>query len=65
MTNFNKLPEFKALQTVLKAMAPLKPEGRRRIIEAVHALLEVSPGKKPAHGFQGPGEKKPKSKKRR
>ena len=65
MTKLNQLPEFKALQTVLKALAPLKPEGRRRVIEAVHSLLEVSAGKKPAHGFQGPGERKSKPKKRR
>ena len=44
MKNFNQLPEFKALQTVLTALSPIKPEGRRRIIEAVHALLDVSAG---------------------
>lgn len=57
-----KLPEFKALGTVYKAMKPLDPERRRKVVEALHALLEISAGKKPAHGLQGPGEDRPKRK---
>ncbi len=49
MKDFTKLPEFKALAAVLTAMAPLKPEGRRKVVEALHALLEISPGNNPSH----------------
>jgi hypothetical protein len=38
--------EFLALEKALRALAPLDPEGRRKVIEAVHALLKISPGKK-------------------
>ncbi len=44
-----RLPEFAALTKVLAALRPLSPEGRRKVVEAVHALLEVSPGRAPAH----------------
>ena len=40
------LPEFKALQAVHTALIPLSPEGRRKVVEAVHALLEISAGKR-------------------
>jgi hypothetical protein len=53
-------PAFKALEKVLAALAPLDPEGRRRVIEAVHALLPISPGKK-----QDQDQEKPAAKKRR
>ena len=49
-----------ALDKVVTALAPLDPEGRRRVIEATHTLLEVGfgrqggdedrPGKAPAKG---------------
>lgn len=38
------LPEFKALEAVYGALTPLNPEGRRKVIEAVHVLLEISAG---------------------
>jgi hypothetical protein len=38
--------EFRALEATLKALLPLDPEGRRKVVEAVHALLKISPGKK-------------------
>jgi hypothetical protein len=44
MAHAKVLPEFKALETVLYALAPLKPEGRRKVIEAVHSLIEISTG---------------------
>jgi hypothetical protein len=65
MADLKKAPEFKALQAVLVAMAPLSPEGRRRVVEAVHALLEVSAGKKPSHGMRGPGPRKAKARRTR
>jgi hypothetical protein len=48
-----KLPEFKALQGVYAALLPLKPEGRRKVVEAIHALLEISAG------ASDPGRDKP------
>jgi hypothetical protein len=51
------LPEnktLKALAAVVAALAPLDPEARRRALEATHALLEISPGRRgedaPARG---------------
>ncbi len=38
------MPELKALEAVYSALTPLKPEGRRKVIEAIHALLEISAG---------------------
>jgi hypothetical protein len=43
-SSLRKLPEFKALEAVYRALTPLDPEGRRKVIEAIHALLEISPG---------------------
>ena len=37
-------PQLKALQSVHAALSPLDPEGRRKVIEAIHALLEISAG---------------------
>lgn len=34
-----------ALQTVVVALAPLDPEARRQVMEATHALLEISAGR--------------------
>lgn len=48
-----KMPEFKALAGAYAALQPLTPEGRRKVIEALHALLEVSPG------TRGQDKKKP------
>ncbi|MBI3551444.1 MAG: hypothetical protein HY077_02900 [Elusimicrobia bacterium] len=44
MADLKKLPEFKALEAVYAALLPLKPEGRRKVIEAIHTLIEISPG---------------------
>ena len=45
MPNSNFKAEFKALQSVHAALTPLTPESRRKVIEAVHTLIEVSVGK--------------------
>jgi hypothetical protein len=43
-----------ALETVVYALAPLDPESRRRVVEALHTLLPVGLGRqgadKPARG---------------
>ena len=44
MADLRSMPEFKALQTAYAALLPLKPEGRRKVIEAIHSLLEISAG---------------------
>ena len=49
MAKLNELPEFKALQTVLRALKPLTPEGRRKVIEATHALITISAGTNSTH----------------
>ena len=59
-SSLRKLPEFKALEAVYCALTPLDPEGRRKVIEAIHALLKISPGKSGAH--QGPGQDAPRRK---
>lgn len=38
-------PEFKALEQVYAALLPLEPEARRKVIEAIHALLRISEGR--------------------
>lgn len=55
-----KLPEFKALEAVCAALAPLDPEGRRKVIEAVHALMRISAGSQGGDAPRG----KPKARKR-
>lgn len=45
-------PELKALTAVYAALEPLKPEPRRKVIEAVHTLLEISAGE--THPKSGP-----------
>ncbi|MEK7858058.1 MAG: hypothetical protein AAB320_02870 [Elusimicrobiota bacterium] len=40
-----KEPTFQALEKVYAALRPLDPEQRRRVIEALHALLKVSEGR--------------------
>ncbi len=62
MANLRILPEFKAVEAVLAALTPLKPEGRRKVIEAVHALIEISVG---TRGQDISSKSKPRSKKRR
>lgn len=56
-----KLPEFKALEAVYAALSPLNPEGRRKVIEAVHALLKISAGR----AGEDKGRPRPKKSRRR
>ena len=65
MTDLDKLPEFKALERVHGALKPLKPEGRRRVIEAIHTLLEIGEGTPSSQGRKGPGPGKFQGKKSR
>jgi hypothetical protein len=46
--SLKKLPEFTALEGVYAALRPLTPEGRRKVIEAIHALLPISAGRQGA-----------------
>lgn len=56
---------LKALETTLAALAPLDPEERRKVIEAVHALIDVSPGvRNGGDGGPGPDEPAPRRRKR-
>lgn len=64
MAGLKALPEFKALEAVAAALAPLNPEGRRKVIEAVHALMEISAGSRQGQDAGASG-KPPRSKKRR
>jgi hypothetical protein len=57
-SSLKKLPEFKALESVYAALSPLDPEGRRKVIEAIHALLTISAGKPGAHQGQPRASKK-------
>ena len=43
-----------AFEKTVVALLPLDPEERRRVIEAVHALIEIGPGRR-----QGADEKAP------
>jgi hypothetical protein len=36
---------MRALEKVVAALTPLNPESRRRVLEAVHALVEISAGR--------------------
>jgi hypothetical protein len=45
MERLAKLPEFQALSQAYAALQPLDPEGRRKVVEALHALLEISAGR--------------------
>lgn len=45
LARLKKDPAFKALEAVYRALRPLDAEKRRRVVEAVHTLLEISPGK--------------------
>lgn len=49
--------ELSALAKVHAALRPLDPERRRRVIEAVHALLEISAGAKQNHDGPPQAEK--------
>lgn len=42
-----------AFEKTVVALLPLDPEERRRVIEAVHALIEIGPGRR-----QGADEKR-------
>ena len=35
-----------AFEKMVMALLPLAPEERRRVLEAVHALIEIGPGKR-------------------
>jgi hypothetical protein len=35
-----------ALEAVVRAMEPLDPESRRRVVEALHALLPIGEGRR-------------------
>jgi hypothetical protein len=35
-----------AFEKTVVALLPLSPEERRRVIEAVHALIEIGPGRR-------------------
>jgi hypothetical protein len=50
---------LKSLAAVVAALAPLDPESRRRVIEAVHALIPVSRGRtgKDAEPRKGKGRR--------
>jgi hypothetical protein len=37
------------------ALLPLSPEERRRVIEAVHALIEIGPGRRQNADAKAPG----------
>ena len=54
----NKLTS--AFEKTVLALLPLGPEERRRVIEAVHALIEIGPGRR-----QGADGKKPRAAPRR
>ncbi len=46
-----------AFEKTVVALLPLSPEERRRVIEAVHALIEIGPGRRrnaDAKAPQGP-----------
>lgn len=45
MRDVTRLPEFKALRAAYAALKPLNPEARRKVIEALHALMTISPGR--------------------
>lgn len=45
LSKLKKDPAFRALQSAYAALLPLSPEGRRKVIEALHGLLTVSAGK--------------------
>ena len=55
MADLRELPEFKALTAVHAALRTLKPEGRRRVLEAIHSLLEIGQGRPDTTGRKGPG----------
>ena len=44
-----------AFEKTVVALLPLSPEERRRVIEAVHALIEIGPGRRQNADAQTPG----------
>ena len=58
MKDLRKLPEFKALESVYAALLPLNPESRRKVLEAIHALMAISAGASSSSGRKGPGPRK-------
>ena len=47
-----------AFEKTVVALLPLAPEERRRVIEAVHALLEIGPGERQNSDAKAPGRKR-------
>ena len=47
-----------AFEKTVLALLPLSPEERRRVIEAVHALIEVGPGKRQRRDAKAPGRER-------
>ncbi|MFI5351266.1 MAG: hypothetical protein ACHQ2Z_17105 [Elusimicrobiota bacterium] len=47
-----------AFEDTVLALLPLSPEERRRVIEAVHALIDVGPGKRQRRDKKAPGRKR-------
>ncbi len=48
---------LKALEKTLAALAPLDPEERRKVMEAAHALIEISAGRQDGDGPDAPARK--------
>jgi hypothetical protein len=46
-----------AFEKTAAALLPLAPEERRRVLEAVHALLEIGPGRRQNADAKAPGRK--------
>lgn len=64
MDALKSLPAFAALERVIAALAPLNPEERRKVVEAVHALLPISPGSRQEQGQPGPAPSRKKHRRR-
>jgi hypothetical protein len=47
-----------AFEKTVVALLPLSPEERRRVIEAVHALIEIGPGRRQNADAKTPGRKR-------
>ena len=48
-----------AFEKTVVALLPLAPEERRRVIEAVHALIEIGPGLRRNEDAEAPDRKAP------
>lgn len=47
-----------AFEKTVAALLPLAPEERRRVIEAVHALIEIGPGQRQKQDLKAPARKR-------